>query len=94
MAVTFWTCPKVPMDRLDVEHEVLVDDLMELQDVRRVDLLLLTAELAFILEGVVAVVEDCQSVDYLPGLLLLAGLLLLLDCSLAPHFQWVHRLLD
>ena len=38
------------MDQLDVELDVQVDDLMVLRDVRRVDLLLLTAVVEFSLE--------------------------------------------
>ena len=41
------------MDQLDAEREVEFDDLMVLLDVRRVDLLLLTAEVVFDLEVVV-----------------------------------------
>ena len=58
--MTFWTCPKVSTDQLDVEHEVGVDDLMVLRDVRRVDLLLLTAEVVFDLKVVVEVVANCH----------------------------------
>ena len=79
------------MDQLDFELDVKVADLKVLRDVRRVDLLLLTAELV-LLEAVVEVVAGCRSVDYLLGLLVLAGLLLL-DYPV-PHFQRAHCLLD
>ena len=60
--MTFWTCREVSRDQFDAELEVLVDDLMVLLDVHRVDLLLLIAEMVFDLEVVVEVV-DCHLLD-------------------------------
>ena len=77
--VIFSAYPTVSMDLLDVEREVEVDDRMVLLDVHRVDLLLLTVEVAFGLEVVVAADWNCRLVDYRWGVLLLAGLLLLLN---------------
>ena len=49
---------------------------------------------AFELEVVAAVESNCNSLDYHWGVLLLAGLLLLLDYLLDHHFRWVHCRLD
>ena len=55
------------MDQLDVELDVRADDLMVLRDVRRVDLLLLTAVVEFMLEVVVEVVANCYGWGLPPG---------------------------